>query len=86
LAAARRRNCTIETGLASAVSGHLVVGVRRPPADLLVRIDERSRRQPTTVIALAEPWILDRVPAAGAIAACDSGRAACERALELALA
>jgi beta-glucosidase-like glycosyl hydrolase len=86
LGAARRRGLPVETQLDAAGLDALVIGVRRPPAEVLARIDAVSRRLPTTVIALAEPWLLDRLPAAGAIAACDSGRAACERALELALA
>ena len=87
LAAARRRGLAVEPDLdaAAAGSGPLVVGVRRPGAEMLERLDELTRRRPATVVALAEPWLLERLPAAGAIAACDGGRAACERALDLAL-
>ncbi len=87
LVAARRRGVAVEPDLdaAAAGSGPLVVGVRRPSAEILARLDGLSRRRPTTVIALAEPWPLERLRGAGAIAACDGGRAACERALDLAL-
>lgn len=86
-AAARDRGLAVVGNLATAeaAAGPLVVGVRRPDAETLARLDALSRRRPTTVVALAEPWLLERVPAAAAIAAGDGGRLACERALTLAL-
>lgn len=85
LEAARRRGLSVETDLDGAGDEPLVIAVRRPAPEALARLDALSHRRPTTVIALAEPWPLDELPAAGAIAACDGGRAACERALDLAL-
>lgn len=87
LVAARRRGLAVEADLDAAVAGRgpLVVGVRRPDGETLARLEALTHRRPTTVIALAEPWLLDRLTGAGAIAACDGGRTACERALELAL-
>ncbi|MGH7912644.1 MAG: hypothetical protein ACREOV_13055, partial [Candidatus Dormibacteraceae bacterium] len=64
----------------------LLVGLRRPERETVQRLDRLSHRRSVTVVALAEPWVLEQMPAASAIAACDGGRAACDRALDLALA
>jgi beta-N-acetylhexosaminidase len=88
VSAAQRRSLgtmTLDGAAASSDRGRLVVAVRRPDERTLASIRAVARRRPVTLIALAEPWCLDRIPEAGAIAACDDSEAAIVRSLDLAL-